>query len=206
MDIFIKPKKKISVIGKKAVLLKDAADIYCQDGKNLDIGNTVVFNIPEDKKRSYVLSSIDIIRVIGDKLPNATINNIGEMDTLVEYAPKAKKPNTVWNWIKTAFVTVTLFGGSMVAIMSFHSDAQITDVFSTMYHLVFGVWTDITYVIFIPYSIGLAVGIIVFYNHFMGRKLSDDPTPIEVQMSTYEKETADSVIDNLNKEKQNECT
>lgn len=94
----------------------------------------------------------------------------------------------------------------MVAIMSFHSDAQITDVFSTMYHLVFGVWTDIPYVIFVPYSIGLAVGIIVFYNHFMGRKLSDDPTPIEVQMSTYEKETADSVIDNLNKEKQNECT
>ena len=54
--------------------------------------------------------------------------------------------------------------------------------------------------------LGLAVGIIVFYNHFMGRKLSDDPTPIEVQMSTYEKDTADSVIDNLNKEKQNECT
>ena len=40
----------------------------------------------------------------------------------------------------------------------------------------------------IPYSIGLAVGITVFFNHCSKRKLTTDPTPIEVEMTTYEEE------------------
>ncbi len=53
----------------------------------------------------------------------------------------------------------------------------------------------------LPYSIGLAAGIIVFFNHFSGKKLTDDPTPIEVEMSVYEKEVADNLIDTLNKKR-----
>lgn len=34
----------------------------------------------------------------------------------------------------------------------------------------------------IMYAIGLALGIIIFYNHFGGKRLSSDPTPLEVQM------------------------
>ena len=40
----------------------------------------------------------------------------------------------------------------------------------------------------IPYSIGLAVGIVIFFNHFGKKMLTTDPTPIEVQMTTYEEE------------------
>ena len=35
------------------------------------------------------------------------------------------------------------------------------------------------------YSIGLAVGIIVFFNHFSKKKLTKDPTPIEIEMKKY---------------------
>ena len=38
------------------------------------------------------------------------------------------------------------------------------------------------------YSIGLAVGIIIFYNHFGKAKITKDPTPTEVEMRTYEDE------------------
>jgi hypothetical protein len=38
----------------------------------------------------------------------------------------------------------------------------------------------------------------VFYNHAFGRKLSDDPTPLEVEMSNYENEVTDTVRDALN--------
>lgn len=92
----------------------------------------------------------------------------------------------------------------MTAIMSFHSDSQMPAVFQTMYRIFFGVESTKPYIIYVPYSIGLAVGIIVFFNHFMGKSITNDPTPIEVQMSTYEKESTDSVIDRLNKEKENE--
>ena len=91
----------------------------------------------------------------------------------------------------------------MTAIMSFHSDAQIPTVFQNMYKIFFGVESSKPYVIYIPYSIGLAVGIIVFFNHVGMKKISRDPTPIEVEMTTYENESAESIIDRLGKEKKN---
>ena len=53
----------------------------------------------------------------------------------------------------------------------------------------------------IPYSIGLGMGIIIFFNHFSKFSLTDDPTPIEIEMTTYEKETNASVIDFLEKKR-----
>lgn len=201
MDVFIKPVKKACITGRKTVMLKDAAEVYCQGSKEQNLGELIVFNIPKDEKRSYLISVMDIIKAISAKLPDATINNIGEMDTVIEYNPKPENKNKAWQWTKLAFVCITLFGGAMTAIMSFHSDAQIPSVFATMYRIFFNRQTDKPYIIFVPYSIGLSVGIITFFNHFIGKKISNDPTPIEVQMTTYDKEVTDCFIDNLSKEK-----
>ena len=83
--------------------------------------------------------------------------------------------------------------------MSFHSDAQISTVFENYYYIFFNEKIENPMLIDLPYSIGLAVGIIVFFNHFSGKKLTDDPTPIEVEMSVYESEVTDNIIDTLNK-------
>ena len=39
-----------------------------------------------------------------------------------------------------------------------------------------------------PTDIGLVMGILIFFNHFGKKRFSQDPTPIEVQMRTYEGE------------------
>ena len=180
MDIFIKPVKKAVVTGRRAVMLKDIADVYCQTDKSLNVGDIIVFNIPSDSTgKSYLVSAMDIVKAIGHKIPNASINNLGEMDTVIEYFPKPKKKSKLFEIIKIAFVTVVLFGGAMTAIMSFHSDSQMPAVFQTMYRIFFGVESTKPYIIYVPYSIGLAVGIIVFFNHFMGKSITNDPTPIE---------------------------
>ncbi|MCD8036727.1 MAG: stage V sporulation protein AA [Clostridiales bacterium] len=205
MDVFIKPVKKALITGRKAVRLNDIAEVYCQGNTNLNIGDTIVFNIPENSsKNEYLISVVDIVRAIGQRLPDATINNVGEMDTIIEYSPEAANERPVYDAFKIAFVCVVLFGGAMTAIMSFHSDAQMPVIFQNIYRLFFGIESTKPYIIYIPYSIGLAVGIIVFFNHFGGKYITKDPTPIEVQMTTYEKETTDSVIDNLSREKQND--
>ena len=63
----------------------------------------------------------------------------------------------------------------------------------------FGENKEIPKLLSIPYSIGLGLGIIVFFNHFTKISLTQDPTPIEIEMTTYEKETNASVIDYLNR-------
>ncbi|GFI61552.1 hypothetical protein IMSAG049_00711 [Clostridiales bacterium] len=126
---------------------------------------------------------------------------MGETDIIIEYSQMPVKHNKAFDIAKIIFVCIVLFGGAMTAIMSFHSDAQMPAVFQNMYRIFFGIESTKPYIIYVPYSIGLTVGIIVFFNHFAGKYMTEDPTPIEVQMSTYEKEATDSIIDNLNKEK-----
>jgi stage V sporulation protein AA len=71
-------------------------------------------------------------------------------------------------------------------------------VFENYYKIFYGRANNNPLIIDIPYSIGLAVGIIVFFNHFMGKKITDDPTPIEVEMALYETEVNETVLDVLN--------
>lgn len=47
----------------------------------------------------------------------------------------------------------------------------------------------------IMYSVGIGVGVVVFFNHFGRMKISDDPTPMEVQMRIYENQVDDTVLE-----------
>ena len=51
----------------------------------------------------------------------------------------------------------------------------------------------------IMYSVGIAVGIIVFYNHFGGKRSTKDPTPIEVQMRLYEDDVNTTLVEGCNR-------
>ena len=85
--------------------------------------------------------------------------------------------------------------------MSFHSDAQMSTVFENYYYIFFNEKVEHPLIIDLPYSLGLALGIIVFFNHFSGKKITEDPTPIEVEMSVYESDVTDNIIDTLNTER-----
>lgn len=205
VEIFIKPSQKISLTERKAVILSDIAEVCCipENGKDKNIGNLVLLEIDKNKDGQYLVSAIDIVKKVSKAYPDADIQYIGETETLIEYFARPKNENKILEKIKIIFVCTVLFGGAMTAIMSFHSDAQMPAVFQNMYRIFFGVEASKPYIIYIPYSIGLAAGIIIFFNHFGMKKISRDPTPIEVEMTTYAKESADSIIDRLGKEKNN---
>lgn len=198
MDIYIKPTKKAEISERKTILIQDIADISAPDNLAKRIKNIKILEIKENVQKNYLISVIDIITAIDKALPGHTINNVGEMDTIVEFSPKAKEDNPIFKWIKIFFVILILFTGSSTAIMSFHSDAQMATVFENYYYIFFKEKIENPFIINFPYSIGLAVGIIVFFNHFSGKKLTEDPTPIEVEMSVYETEVTDNIIDTLN--------
>ena len=106
-------------------------------------------------------------------------------------------------YIKVIFISITLFMGAATAIMSFHSDAEMPQILRTYYTTFYGEKEDNPLILEIPYSIGLGFGIILFFNHFSKIKLTNDPTPLEVQMTSYEQEVINCLVDNLDKEKQN---
>ena len=52
----------------------------------------------------------------------------------------------------------------------------------------------------VSYSVGLAAGIIIFFNHIGGRRITKDPTPIEVAMKGYEKDVDMTLIEMAGRE------
>ncbi len=202
MDIYIKPEKKIKLEKTGAVHIKDIAEVYSESALKKKTESIKIMEIKNEADRCYLVSVIDIINAVDKALPGNTISNVGEMDTIVEYS-KPRKRNNIWLYTKIAFVAVVLFAGSASAIMSFHSDAQMATVFENYYYIFFGERVENPAVIDLPYAIGLSVGIIVFFNHLGNKKLTSDPTPIEVEMSVYEDDVNTNIIDTLNKEKNN---
>ena len=49
------------------------------------------------------------------------------------------------------------------------------------------------------YTVGLALGIIVFFNHFAKIKINTDPTPLEVEMRLYEDNISKTLIQNADR-------
>lgn len=199
MDIYIKPNEKITITGRKIVYLKDVGEIWIPGQTTASLENLVVYQIPEDTEKTYLISVIDIIKAITLKFPDATVNSVGEMDILLTYQKQYKQQNKVWLYSKIVFISLILFTGASTSIMSFHSDAQIPKIFQNYYYIFFGEYNDMPLILAIPYTIGLAIGIILFFNHFSKIYVTKDPTPIEIEMTTYEKETNTSIIDALNR-------
>ena len=87
--------------------------------------------------------------------------------------------------MKLILVAIIVFFGSAFTIMTFHVDIGIQKVFERFYVQLMGVDKPMVTELEISYSIGLAVGIVVFFNHISKKKLTKDPTPIEVEMKKY---------------------
>lgn len=205
MDIYIKPNQKVKLYKTGPVHIKDIAEVYTESSLKSRVENVKIMEIKEDENKCYLISIIDIINAIDKAFPGNTINNVGEMDTIIEYSIPKKK-NKIWTYTKIAFVALVLFAGSATAIMSFHSDAQMATVFENYYYIFFGERVENPAIIDLPYAIGLAVGIVVFFNHLGNKKLTSDPTPIEVELSVYENDVNTNIIDTLSKEKNNDNT
>ena len=73
---------------------------------------------------------------------------------------------------------------------------------SQIYELVTGTKSAGFTVLEFTYSIGIAIGILTFFNHFGKRRFSVDPTPIEVEMRLYENDLQTTLIENSSRKEQ----
>ena len=84
--------------------------------------------------------------------------------------------------------------------MTFHNEVQISEVFLQIYEMITGTESDGCTILEITYSIGLCLGIIIFYNHIGGRRITKDPTPLEVEMRIYERDVNTALIETAERE------
>ena len=155
------------------------------------------FKAGEQKRQ--VISILKAIEEIEKAFPNVTVENLGEIDVLVEQIDVDRHKSPVQT-VKIIFVSLIAFFGTAFTIMAFHNDIGINDVFTKVYEMVMGQPGEGYSILELSYSIGLAFGIILFFNHIGGRRITKDPTPIEVEMRVYESDVNKALIETADRE------
>lgn len=198
--IYIKADRNIEVT-KPSVTIGDVFEIECSNSKivkNIKAKKLFQFSgNPEKaktKKRRAVISVLKVISCIHDSYPEADVQNLGEADIIITYENQ-KTSRKLGQLLKVIIVVLITFTGSAFSIMTFNNDVQLSYLLMQIYELQTGRPSNGFTVLEITYSIGLIVGILVFFNHFGKKKFSADPTPIEVEMRLYENDIQTTIVE-----------
>ena len=184
-----------SKVHKTAVTVGDVAKVYCCDTTLRDkIRAFKIHNFYNPKDNRIIYSSLKVIELICNHFDNIEISHIGEPDFVIEYEPLDKKP-LIPPWLGATLCCIIIFIGSAFAIMTFNTDVAITNLFEHLYEDMTGNPHPGFSILEISYSIGIGLGIIVFYNHFGPKRLTNDPTPLEMEMQEYETELLNALVD-----------
>ena len=184
-------------VENNAVTVKDAATVWCRDDKIKNRVNAIkLYDFKGKNENRVIISALKIVEEIQKEIQGVQVVPTGETDVIIELNTKKQIP--AWlEYIKVAFICVIVFFGSAFTIMAFNNDVAVHDVFSQYYKYVMGKESSGFTILEVTYSIGISAGILIFYNHFGKKRLSKDPTPIEVEMRQYETQINTTMIDGV---------
>lgn len=197
--LYLKAEQNAEVMEER-VCVKDISSVYCADKTVCAKAKSLkVYQFGEKDKKRQVISVLKVIELIESECPGVSVENLGENATLIELVNVNRHKGPV-QWIKMVFVALISFFGTGFTIMAYHNDISINKIFSKVYELVMGYPADGYSILEVSYSIGMALGIILFFNHIGGRRITKDPTPIEVEMRVYETDVNKALIETADRE------
>jgi stage V sporulation protein AA len=165
--------------------------IYLSDPEIEQQLESHIIKIPEPEDGNLIL--IDMLMVIQSIrliYPYIYIENFGDPHVLVEIKSEKTQPH----FIILALVWLLLFVGSGLTILNFHADVSMLQVHQRIYELLTGKKVEHPYFLQIPYSIGIGMGMVLFFNHVFKKKFNEEPSPLEVEVFLYQESTNRYVI------------
>lgn len=209
MKIYILAAKK-AVVSRDEIYMRDVAKVFCTNkSMQREVENIKLGVFPPDKKKTefLVLHLYEKMCIYLDEQnkkkkseeSETEVEFVEEHDVLVQYKAAEKKDKSqASERIKNIFVSLLCFFGAAFSIMAFQNDIGILRLFDHVYKLFAGTHNNGDLFLEIPYSIGLGFGIILFFNHVGRKKITDDPTPVEVAMNSYEESVNDTLMSAAN--------
>jgi len=191
--VYIKAERHTQIRSSK-VKIGQVAQVYCSRSDICRyIEDIQLCRVNPNNKQKFSVSVMALIQAIDQNCPwPVVVENMGESEFLISVKADAPKKGTVG--IKVALVTLITFFGSIFAIMTYNEDVDVTGVFDKIYTVVEGEARDTPGILEAAYGVGVALGIIIFFNHFGRYKLTKDPTPMEIEMEKYEADIEDTFV------------
>lgn len=181
---------------EESIYLMDIAQIIAPETVFSELKNLKVHEISVNDKNIVIIDVMKVIRLISSLIEDVDVQTIGPAQTIVEVILKKKQMSTPF----FILIWFLLFFGSAMAIMNFHDDVSMRSVQEKLYKIITGVEDSKPWIFQIPYSIGLGLGMILFFNHVFQKRINEEPSPLEVEMFNYQMDLDNYVIIHENKE------
>jgi stage V sporulation protein AA len=194
--IYIRMRNRVQSPPEEKVFLKDIAQVIAPD-EVLSRLQTMMIHQLTDAEQNIVI--IDVMKVIGllkREFGEMEVQTIGPAQTIIEVTFKKKGVSLPYFLL----IWFLLFFGSAMAIMNFHDDVSMRSVHEKVYTIITGKKETKPLLFQIPYSVGLGLGMILFFNHVFKKRINDEPSPLEVEMFNYQLDLDNYVIIHENKE------
>lgn len=194
--VYIRMRNRVQVNPTESVFLKDIAQIISSEEIHSKLEKLPVHRVTPEDNNIIIIDVMLVIRLITRNLPNVEVQAVGPTQSIIEVIIK-KKPVSVSLFIMVWFL---LFIGSAITIMNFHEDVSMRAVHQRIYTIITGKQESKPLLLQIPYSLGLGLGMVLFFNHFFKKRINEEPSPLEVEMFNYQQSLDQYVIINENKE------
>ncbi|MCM3599713.1 stage V sporulation protein AA [Robertmurraya korlensis] len=194
--IYIRMRHRLQVRPHDSIKLQDVAQIIAEDSLLEKVKDCIVYTVSEKDQNIIILDVMKVIPILTNVIEQINIEIIGQTQTIVEVVYKkigVSIPLFILIWL-------LLFFGAALAIMNFHEDVSMQAVHQRIYKIITGKENVKPLLLQIPYSIGLGVGMILFFNHVFKKRLNEEPSPLEVEMFNYQQDLDRYVIINENEE------
>ncbi|MEK4668300.1 stage V sporulation protein AA [Niallia sp. FSL R7-0271] len=194
--VYIRMRNRIEKRLNEEVLLKDLAQVIAADSLMEQLNNLIIYSISESDRNIIIIDSTRVIKAIRSFNLNLEIQIIGPAQTIIEVILKKKEvsiPLFLLVWL-------LLFIGSALTIMNFHEDVSMQAVHQKLYKIITGKEVEKPLIFQIPYSLGLGLGMIIFFNHVFKKRFNEEPSPLEVEVFSYQQALDQYVIMHENKE------
>lgn len=179
--IYIQFKKDIHVNTLGTVILRDIAHISIP---NKQIEQTPLYTITEKDGPYVVIDSFIILSHLQQAFPNVRIQMLGPSQCLIHVKEREKKGA----FARAIVVWLILFIGTAMTIMNFHYDVSMQEVQQKLHFLLTGQQNDYPLFIQIPYSFGLGIGMLLFFNYWFRKKITEEPSPLEIELFNYQQQ------------------
>jgi stage V sporulation protein AA len=194
--IYIRMRHRVIVHPDILVKLQDIAQVIADEEFYQKIIAISIHKITKQDNNIIIIDVMKVINLITNYYPKADIQIIGPTQTIIEVVNKKKGvsiPLFILIWL-------LLFFGAAMAIMNFHEDVSMKAVHQHIYTIITGHYNPHPLIFQIPYSIGLGLGMVLFFNHIFKKRINEEPSPLEVEMFNYQQNLDQYVIMNENKE------
>ncbi|SDY59921.1 stage V sporulation protein AA [Evansella caseinilytica] len=162
--------------------LRDIAQVITEGIAEAEITRLPVCKLTKKDRTIRVIDAMEIVRLLQKIYCDVDVQVIGPIQTIVYIQSKRKRAHP----FLFAAVWLLLFIGAGLAVMNFHEDVSMQGVHIKIHEAITGRKVERPLWLQIPYSVGLGLGMLLFFNHVFKKRINEEPSPMEVEMFNYQ--------------------